>query len=172
MKVITLWEPFATLIACAAKPTETRSWPTSYRGPLLIHAALRRDEEVVADCRRCGRLLRDALASGCWRFPSPAHEAAADRPFGDAIGRVLAVASLVDCKPTPSGGTPADRPYATRPVHRLDYEFGDWSPGRFGWRLADVRPLPVPVPWRGQRGLRDAPPGLAELVESQLGVIV
>jgi len=41
MKAITLWQPWATLVALGYKEIETRSWPTSYRGPLAIHAAKR-----------------------------------------------------------------------------------------------------------------------------------
>lgn len=39
MKAITLWQPWASLLACGAKHYETRSWPTNYRGPIAIHAA-------------------------------------------------------------------------------------------------------------------------------------
>lgn len=39
MKTITVRQPWASLITCGAKLYENRSWKTSYRGPLLIHAA-------------------------------------------------------------------------------------------------------------------------------------
>ena len=39
MKVLTLTQPWATLVAIGAKRIETRSWSTKYRGPLAIHAA-------------------------------------------------------------------------------------------------------------------------------------
>src|SRR3990167_3828953 len=39
MKAITLTQPWATLVALGHKRIETRSWTTSYRGPLAIHAA-------------------------------------------------------------------------------------------------------------------------------------
>ena len=39
MKVITIKQPFATLIAKGYKTYEFRSWKTSYRGKILIHAA-------------------------------------------------------------------------------------------------------------------------------------
>ncbi len=42
MKAITLWQPWASLVAIGAKTIETRSWATSYRGPLAIHAAARK----------------------------------------------------------------------------------------------------------------------------------
>lgn len=40
MKVLSLTEPFATLILNGSKIVETRSWKTSYRGELYIHASL------------------------------------------------------------------------------------------------------------------------------------
>lgn len=39
MKAISLWQPWASALVSGAKTIETRHWPTSYRGPLLIHAA-------------------------------------------------------------------------------------------------------------------------------------
>ena len=40
MKVLSLKEPWASLIAAGVKSIETRSWQTSYRGELAIHASL------------------------------------------------------------------------------------------------------------------------------------
>ena len=39
MKVISIKEPFATLIMNGYKSIETRSWKTNYRGELYIHAS-------------------------------------------------------------------------------------------------------------------------------------
>ena len=39
IKAISLWQPWASLIALGGKKIETRSWPTKYRGPLAIHAS-------------------------------------------------------------------------------------------------------------------------------------
>lgn len=39
MKVISIKEPFATLIKNGNKHIETRSWKTNYRGELFIHAS-------------------------------------------------------------------------------------------------------------------------------------
>jgi len=49
MKALTIWEPWATLIAKSIKKVETRSWTTKYRGDLAIHAAKRNpaDLEIV-----------------------------------------------------------------------------------------------------------------------------
>jgi activating signal cointegrator 1 len=38
MKGLSLWQPWAQLVAIGAKKIETRSWGTDYRGPLAIHA--------------------------------------------------------------------------------------------------------------------------------------
>ena len=39
MKVLSITEPYATLIRDGIKKIETRSWKTNYRGELLIHAS-------------------------------------------------------------------------------------------------------------------------------------
>lgn len=39
MKVLTIKEPYATLITEGMKEYEFRTWPTKYRGDILIHAA-------------------------------------------------------------------------------------------------------------------------------------
>ncbi len=47
MKVITIKQPFATLIAYGYKEYEFRSWKTKYRGPLLIHAGKGIDKKAM-----------------------------------------------------------------------------------------------------------------------------
>ena len=32
-------------------------------------------------------------------------------------------------------------------------EYGDYSPGRWAWRLTDVKPIDPPVPARGRQGI-------------------
>ena len=44
MKVLTIREPFATLIKDKVKTYETRSWKTNYRGEIYIHAAKARSK--------------------------------------------------------------------------------------------------------------------------------
>lgn len=45
MKVLTIREPWATLIIEGYKSYEFRSWKTKYRGKVLIHAGLSLDKE-------------------------------------------------------------------------------------------------------------------------------
>ena len=40
MKIITIRQPWAHLIVKGSKNIENRTWRTSYRGPVLIHASL------------------------------------------------------------------------------------------------------------------------------------
>lgn len=47
MKVITIKQPFATLIAEGLKEYEFRTWRTKYRGDILIHAGKGVDKEAM-----------------------------------------------------------------------------------------------------------------------------
>ena len=47
MKVLTIKQPWATLIMQGNKRFEFRSWQTKYRGELLIHAGKGIDKEAV-----------------------------------------------------------------------------------------------------------------------------
>ncbi len=47
MKVLTLKQPWATLVAEGIKKYEFRSWKTKYRGKILIHAGAGIDKEAM-----------------------------------------------------------------------------------------------------------------------------
>lgn len=47
MKVITLKQPWATLVAEGIKKYEFRSWKTNYRGKILIHAGTGVDKKYM-----------------------------------------------------------------------------------------------------------------------------
>ena len=47
MKVITIKQPFATLIAEGLKEYEFRTWKTNYRGDILIHAGKSVDKKAM-----------------------------------------------------------------------------------------------------------------------------
>lgn len=47
MKVLTLKQPWATLVAEGIKKYEFRSWKTNYRGKILIHAGSGIDKEKM-----------------------------------------------------------------------------------------------------------------------------
>jgi hypothetical protein len=128
MKAITLWEPWASYIACGMKRYETRSWATRYRGPLAIHAANRRLGEDEAD------LLID------WPLPDG---------YRISWGAVIAICRLADCQRT-EDAIPGLRVEAT---YDRELDLGNWGGGRFAWRLEAVERLEDPVFVRGRQGL-------------------
>jgi hypothetical protein len=139
--------PEKSLIAVGAKRIETRSWGTGYHGPLAIHAGKTRLPELPA--LTCDPLFYRALAP---HFPDPAAPGGLRGPATLRLerlpfGAVIAVAELVDVRrivsPEALGHTLGDNEIA----------FGDFTPGRFAWLLANVQPLPEPIPARGALGL-------------------
>lgn len=65
MKAISLFEPYATAMALGLKENETRSWPTSHRGDLVICATKRAMDPWMRElCQRVGIPL-NAVAHGC-----------------------------------------------------------------------------------------------------------
>lgn len=48
MKVLTIRQPWASLIINGYKKYEFRSWKTNYRGKLLIHAGIGTDKNVIS----------------------------------------------------------------------------------------------------------------------------
>lgn len=58
MKVLSIIEPWASLIANGKKSIETRSWKTSYRGELYIHAS-KKKERVTQHIQELMALMPD-----------------------------------------------------------------------------------------------------------------
>src|SRR3982074_357070 len=54
MKIISISQPWASLIFLAGDPkdVENRTWPTRYRGPVLIHASQRADDVTSDEIER------------------------------------------------------------------------------------------------------------------------
>ena len=61
MKVITIKQPFATLIAEGLKEYEFRTWRTKYRGEILIHAGKGIDKKAMKRYESLGL----SYPSGC-----------------------------------------------------------------------------------------------------------
>lgn len=58
MKAITLYEPWASLMAIGAKVNETRPSRTRHRGDICIHAAQRPMEAISPECLAAFRMAR------------------------------------------------------------------------------------------------------------------
>lgn len=93
MKALTLYQPWASLIALGVKTIETRSWATSYRGPLAIHAGKLR-LHLTAHEGDPGNCHGRALAAATWRKSS-----LNAGPSTLPLGAVVATCELVDCLP-------------------------------------------------------------------------
>ena len=61
MKVLTIKQPWATLIMQGDKRFEFRSWKTTYRGDLLIHAGKGIDKEAL---KRLAKYVPENLPAG------------------------------------------------------------------------------------------------------------
>jgi hypothetical protein len=65
MKILSVRQPWASLIVSGVKDVENRTWPTKYRGPVLIHSSRRVDDVTSGDIeRRFGVLLPPELPLG------------------------------------------------------------------------------------------------------------
>jgi len=51
MPALSIRQPWAALILDARKPVENRTWPTSYRGPLAVHAGKTADHRAASALR-------------------------------------------------------------------------------------------------------------------------
>lgn len=156
MKAISLRQPWASLVVIGAKKFETRSWPTKYRGPLLIHASkafLSHDQTLMftepfwsALGERADPYNRGIRASQCL-------------PTGAIIGRV----EVMDCIKTEiwlkNNMLDVSRldgnsfELCVKSDSAREYAFGDFSFGRWAWELTGAVEFRDPVPCRGSLGL-------------------
>lgn len=166
MKALTIQQPWATLIAIGAKHIETRSWSTNYRGPLAIHAGksmpayavnvTNRTPEIYSALRDSGYTVRIQLKGD--------YQPVDDRRWLPA-GVIVATCELVGCIPilpwTSSVFLGGRR--VVMPPQMPELVFGDYTSGRYAWILANVKPLPEPIPAKGAQGLWnwEAPDGLS-----------
>jgi len=164
MKAITLLQPWASLLVCEAKQYETRSWATSYRGPIAIHSAKKPVEKILDDLfpRTEGVTAAEMnfveAVRSCWE------DWIDGEPFHDGfpLGAIIATAELVGChRIVRYGGRGLS---STSPgwletddgiYEPTDQElfFGDWTPGRYAWEFANMKMLDKPIPAKGKQGL-------------------
>lgn len=143
MRGLTLQQPWATLCAIGSKANETRSWRTGYRGRVAIHSS-------AATPTWCRELMRvEPWLSHLQGQPMP-------------VGCVLAVATLADCVPVTDT--------LVRDLTRTEHTFGDYSPGRFVFKLRDVHPLRKPIPMKGMLGLWRIEPATEIRLLTQAGL--
>lgn len=147
MKALTLTQPWATLVAIGAKRIETRSWKTSFRGQIAIHAAKGFPGSAKDLCM--SRVFCSAL--GWPECPTILTQEWLDdngrRIKALPLGCVLATATIVNCIETEM-----IRRYV-QPFSEIEEAFGNYAPGRFGFLLEDVIQFATPVPAKGALSL-------------------
>ena len=123
MKVLSIKEPFATLIKDGVKLYETRSWKTKYRGEIYIHASLGLSKSDNVE--RATKYLKSDIKPGY----------------------ILCKCILEDCIPM----TDEFIDYINNETNESDY--GRYSNERFAWKLKLVEVLDEPLPAKGKLGI-------------------
>ncbi len=127
MKVLSITEPYATLIKDKKKRIETRSFKTTYRGCLYIHAS---KTKIAKEVLRHKELM-NLVDSNSFHF-----------------GSIIAKCELVDCIYMTK-----EFVLDIKKNHPQEYLCGDYKAGRYAWILDHIEPLKVPVKAKGQLGL-------------------
>lgn len=124
MKVLSLTEPFATLILNGSKCVETRGWKTSYRGELYIHASLTNISKKDLDDKKLMSLVKNNRLN---------------------FGYIICKCELVDC-------VYMTKEYVEEMKNNnfQEYICGEYSEGRYAWILKNVIPLEDPIKAKGQ----------------------
>lgn len=134
IKALTLWEPWATLMAWGLKTIETRSWSTNHYGLLAIHAAKGWNSEQA-------RFMATVVPT------LPAHPHGVLRESSLSKGCIVAIVELVSCGHIYDG-------YEKR-LAPVEAKLGDYSAGRYAWYTNFVYKLETPIPVSGSQGLWD-----------------
>lgn len=143
MKVLTLHQPWASLVALGVKTIETRSWSTAYRGPLAIHAAATMPSYDKRYVRGVSLVHDYEFAGGGWWITlhgeavkacnvRPAIDSPPGRDYPAPLGAIVATCTLRDVVPVENLA--------------VNDRWAESVPERFkGWLQYDTNP-PIVVP--------------------------
>lgn len=126
MKVITIKQPFATLIAKGLKEYEFRTWKTKFRGDILIHAGKGIDKKAM---KRFEYLNLE--------YP---------------IGQIIAKATITDCVYVDDALKDELRKKDDRVYHGVINKDSPWD--GYGFKLENVQEI-TPIPINGKLSLWD-----------------
>lgn len=137
MKCISLWQPWATMIALGLKQFETRHWSTNHRGPLAIHAAKRwtKEQQIFTAELLDYPIIGLVLAEHGYTQPG-------QLPLGGIVCTVNLHRML-----TTQYAFDIDK------IGEIEYMLGDYSAGRYAWQLMDVKRFDTFMPCVGRQGL-------------------
>lgn len=156
-----LTQPWASLIG--EKRVETRSWPTSYRGWVAIHAS-------KAYPKWCRELEYEEP------FLSALKRKMGERAHALPTGAIVTVAYLAGCERTETfvqGDMPPEQAALVRGldgkivISADEFAFGDYGKDRYGLLLTDITPLRTPIPCKGALGLWTIPDEVLVQVREQ-----
>ena len=175
MKAITLYQPWASLIAIGAKSFETRSWspPKSLIGQrIAIHAAARTPRlQEIAD------LMDDPFTllanTGAFELLKIWWE----RDDGLPLGAVVCTAILAAAYQCGDEVIPG-HVEIVKAISRVDDPvsipidpFGDYSPGHWAWLLEEVKPFPNPIRASGHQGFWNWNPPISTITGESIHAI-
>lgn len=127
MKVLSLTEPYATLIKNGIKTIETRSWKTDYRGKLYIHASSTKMPKEYKNNQELMSLVDlDKLN----------------------YGNIICSCELVDCILMTD-----DFIENIKNNNKNEYITGVYSKGRYAWILKNIESLDNPIKTKGHLGI-------------------
>jgi hypothetical protein len=158
VKALTLWQPWATLMALGVKRNETRSWSTNHRGSLAIHASARSTGWGRRGTRTMVGPYEVENDGGGLLLRGPGIH-----PYRLPLGVVVAIVDVIDVKRTTS--------LELRPDD-LERSLGNYDPERFAWQTGSLRRFPTR--WHrsvvGHQGLWDwtLPEGLVDELPYEL----
>jgi hypothetical protein len=139
MKALTLWQPWASLIAQGEKKVETRSWCTKYRGDLAIHASAKAPPKWLG-ASRFSAAFRNELADVLMVRTDRVDLRTRALP----LGAILCIVRLAAIEPTEQvAGILCQR----------ELIFGNYEEGRYAWFLELVSTFETPIPAKGNRML-------------------
>ncbi len=130
MKVLSLLQPWATLVVEGVKKIETRSWQTSHRGRLLIHASQGKKGGILA--------TEPPFKKYIPQF--------SQLSFGAIIGSV----TLDDVFPVERLFL-SDQLLASLTME--EKAFGDYTKGRYAWMLSEPEIFTQPILVKGALSL-------------------
>ena len=128
MKVLSLTEPYATLIKLGKKRIETRSWKTNYRGTLYIHSS---STKIPAEFRNNVELMSLVDTNEL------------------NYGNIICSCELVDCVKM------TDEFIEKIKQNKEEYISGVYETGRYAWILEDIKVLAKPIKAKGRLGIWD-----------------
>lgn len=162
MKVISLLQPWASLVVAGHKKIETRSWNTKYRGELLIHASKKFDKSQKALCFT--KFFEHHLA-----------DVVDDLPLGAIIGRVKLIDTISTYQIGDKFGQGLSiyRPPLEFNLTERERAYGDYSPNRYGWLFYEPVTFQTAIPAKGSLSLWEwQVPDHVDIVDGQVYPVI